>query len=135
MVFAFVVSILIYLDTNVIMDLFLYRNSSSDRLLAKALKCKYFIIISDFTVHELSRYRLLPELMQFLTIYQAAKKIKVCKISDENKKEATLLLHKTHYADALHKVVACHNGAKMIVTRNLKDFPFTDIVVISPDTL
>jgi hypothetical protein len=40
----------------------------------------------------------------------------------------------THHADAIHYLIA-KRSAEAIVTRNIKDFPFTDILIKRPEEL
>jgi len=126
----------IYLDTNVIMDFLLGRDSSAFDLLNKALECKYFIIISDLVLKELKYQNLENESANFIKLLSGVNKIKIFRVSKEDKINAKLLLKQTHYADAVHKILAKRLEVDYLVTKNIKDFVhFKDIDVKKPDEL
>jgi predicted nucleic acid-binding protein len=131
-------SLVIYLDTNVIMDFLLGRNSSAFDLLKKVVSCKYFVLISDVVCEELNYQGLSAESSMFVNILKTAKKVNIVKASIEDKKEAKkiLLNYSTHYNDALHKVISTRCEAKYFVTSNIRDFIcFEDLQIKKPDEL
>lgn len=132
------VGTIIYLDTNVIMDFLLGRNSSAFALLQKAISCKYLILISNVVFEELKFQGLANEGEMFIRVLQSVKKINIVLASQEDKLEAKRLLklYSTHYNDALHKVIAVRYHVNYFVTSNVRDFIcFKDIIVKKPDEL
>jgi predicted nucleic acid-binding protein len=128
----------IYLDTNVIMDFLLGRDSSAYDLLQKSISCKYVIIISDVVCAELNYQNLTKEKDMFIRLLESVRKIKVIKTSENDKLEAKNIIktHRTHYNDALHKVIAVRSSVDYFVTRNVRDFIcFKDIIIKLPDEL
>ena len=126
----------VYVDTNVFMDFFLNRDSSAYLFFEKAFSCKYKIIISDAVIREFCNYCKRSELENFICIARAMDKIEVIVSTKEDHIEANALRHITHYADALHKVLAKRRNVVYFVTKNVKDFrEFRDIVIKTPDEL
>jgi len=110
----------VYIDTNVYLDYFLERRNAkkSFRIFRKALRCDFFIIISDHALNELIRY-IEPKNVRFFFATLNHKLIKVY-ASEEDKLEAKNI--STHYEDALHIVLAKKSEADIIITNNIKDF-------------
>lgn len=126
----------IYVDTNVIMDFLLGRDSNAFKLFMKSLECKYFVFISDIVLQELQFQEL--DASTFIKLLNSRKKIQIVNVREEEKAVANMLIKKydTHYNDALHKIVAKRIGVDFIVTKNVKDFIcFEDVVVKKPDEL
>ena len=110
----------IYVDTNVYLDYFLNREKSkyAFKIFKRTMNCHYHIILSDHVSSELTN-NLDYSKMQFLF---KILKHKIILIKLENKDEEKAKLLPTHYADALHIVLAQKGDAELIVTNNIKDF-------------
>ena len=52
----------IYLDTNVIMDFILNRDSSASKLVYQAISCQFCIVISDQVIKEINYQNLRNEI-------------------------------------------------------------------------
>jgi predicted nucleic acid-binding protein len=123
----------IYLDTNVLMDFFLNRDSGAYSVIKRAIKCEFHILISPVVLEELHKYHLDTEAKNFVMILQQQKKITICPVTEEDKKRART--YPTHYQDALHKAVA-EKHTNTILTKNVKDFKcFTDMKIRRPDDI
>jgi predicted nucleic acid-binding protein len=128
----------IYLDTNVIMDFLLDRDSSAFNLIMKSISCQFCIIISDRVIKELHYQGLDTEMKNLFTVLTTAHKLYIDNTLDSDRITAIELIkhYKTHYSDALHKVIAKRNNVRYIVTKNIKDFKcFTDINIMRPEEL
>ncbi|MBR9700552.1 PIN domain-containing protein [Candidatus Woesearchaeota archaeon] len=116
----------VYVDTNVILDYLEQRknvvgenlSTAAFMFFAKALRCDYYIIISDHTLIELLNY-LEEQLAESFFKMMDRKTIKIHATPKDRELAKTI---PTHFADALHIVLASRAGASMIVTRNVKDF-------------
>lgn len=122
----------LYLDTNVIMDFLLGRDSRAYDLLVKTLACHHTFVISTLVIRELHRHHLREETSTFIAVCEGRGKIVVLPLTLEDWNVAKGLA--THQADALHYVVSCR-GADAFVTKNVRDFPFTTIPVLRPNAL
>ena len=119
---------LVYVDTNVIIDLLLNRTNIfgknlGDRaavLLDLAVACKHFLLISDWTVRELRKNGIDLEQLQMLLGF-LGKKVRTVITGEEDRVRAREL-DPDNYDDALHVVLALKAGADVIATRNLKHF-------------
>jgi predicted nucleic acid-binding protein len=131
---------LLYLDTNIIIDAAEGRknkfgktigNPASDLLLASAM-CNHDLIISSWTVEELSKDR-----QNFTMLFNVIKKkIKKAFYTEEEKEKAKE--QPAHlWKDALHIIIAEKEKADYIVTRNVDDFLMvgTNIPVRKPEQL
>ena len=116
----------LYIDTNIIIDAMEGRSNLFNkdigtpalRLFEEAVSCKYYLIISTFTLYELKkRYK------EDLTIFFAWIKGKMILIehADEDEEQARTL-KEDNFDDALHVVLAEKGKADYIVTRNTRDF-------------
>ena len=112
----------LYLDTNIIMDFLLGRDSAAYNLLVKTLACHHTFVISTLVIQELRRHRLREETDAFIVLPLTAEDWNVAKGLA------------THQADALHYAVSCRS-ADAFITKNVRDFPFTTIPVLRPDAL
>lgn len=121
----------LYLDTNVIMDFLLERDSAAHLLLMRALRCEFTLVLSTLAIEELSRHQPPEEVQNVLTLLEP--KLFRCAPTSEDRIAAAQSTV-THYADALHHIIAVAH-ADMLVTKNIKDFPFTDIPIRRPDEL
>jgi predicted nucleic acid-binding protein len=122
----------VYIDTNVIMDFFLNRRSSSLELFKNTLRCLHTIVISDVVLSE-------PEYQQInvaslISILKSSNKIDIVYVNNSEKFHAKQL-RRMHYNDTLHYLLAKRSGVDCLVTNNLKDFPFTDLCIKSPDNI
>ncbi len=125
----------VYVDTNVLMDFFLNRDSSAYAFFTKALRCAYKIIISDVVLQELHFQGLDAEAKSFALLCENVEKLEVLHATPAEKEEARQLLHITHYQDALHKVLAKRRNVAVLVTKNTRDFRFSDITVKRPEEM
>ena len=128
----------IYLDTNVLMDFFLERDHSAYEVLIRSLRCEFSIVISHVVLEELLFQGLAPETRTFVSMFSGAEKLEIIPTTEEDRKRAKeeLGTKKTHYNDALHKVIAMNANVDVLVTKNVKHFKdFKDIVVRRPDEI
>ena len=110
----------LYIDTNVYLDYFLDRRNSkyAEKIFFQTVRCKHQIILSNHLVSELSRN---IEWNKVILLFQMLKhKLIDVKLEEEDKEFAKTM--PTHYADALHIVLAKKAEADAIITNNLKDF-------------
>ncbi len=130
---------LIYIDANVYMDYLLNRKDRlrplgdfAFELLRKAVQCQYNILISDVVLDELKNnipketiLPLLDMINKKLVFIEKEKldEIKAEEISSEN------------FWDALHYILAKKGGAEILVTRNIKHFPFSGLQIKFPENL
>jgi predicted nucleic acid-binding protein len=118
----------IYCDTNFYLDYFLDRTDGlrplgtfAFNLIKEVVDCKYEIIISDWVLIELENNGVPEENIGF--ILNDLKKIRKLKIvvREENDIRDAKKLSK-NWPDALHVLLAKRAGAKVLVTRNIKDY-------------
>ncbi|MFH1065589.1 MAG: type II toxin-antitoxin system VapC family toxin [Nanoarchaeota archaeon] len=116
---------LIYIDTNVYLDLLIGRHSglmpSSEiarNVLNRALKCEFHIIICDFLLMEIENY-VSKELVDstFKSLIQAGK-VTFEAITPEDKGKAHILSKSVPFGDCLHFVIAEKCGAEYLVTND-----------------
>ena len=118
----------IYVDTNVFIDYLLQRFKI--KVFTEAVTCKYTIVISQLVIKELKSQKInADELLKWLSFASKIEIIPVCT------KNYELYLTKNEYADALHIASAISANVSYIVTRNVKDFVKSPIVVKNPDDL
>jgi predicted nucleic acid-binding protein len=128
----------IYIDTNIIMDFILGRDKNAFILFQKVIKCNYKISISNIVLEELKFQGLEMESNIFVKLFEKKSKIKILKVNnnDINKAKEIVKSKKTHFNDALHKVISKRNEDSYFVTKNTKDFIcFNDINLKKPDEL
>ena len=128
----------IYIDTNIIMDFILGRDKNTFLLFKKVIQCKYKITISNVVLEELKFQGLENESKNFIKLFDKISKINIIKVNEEDisKAKEIIKLKKTHYNDALHKVISKRNNDFYFVTKNIKDFIcFDDINLRKPDEL
>lgn len=134
---------LIYIDTNVYLDLLMGRQAgfmpNSDiarNILNRALKCEFHIIICDFLLMEIENY-VSKELVDntFKSLINADKVIFEA-ITSEDKRKAHILSKSAPFGDCLHFVIAEKCGAEYLVT-NDKHFDRlkNKVKVIKPNLL
>jgi predicted nucleic acid-binding protein len=127
---------LLYLDTNIIMDFLLDRDSSAFELLSSSLRCRHCIIISDLAINELRYNGIENEAANLIRLLSGNRKLVPAKVLEEDLAEAKKLsfLFSTHYNDILHKAICKRMKADYLVTKNTKDFIcFKDIRIRSAD--
>lgn len=122
----------LYLDTNIIMDFPLGRDSAAYNLLVQTLACHHTFVISTLIVRELRRHNLREETATFIAVCEGRGKRIVLPPTIKDWNFAKGLA--THQADALHYAVSCRS-ADAFVTKNVRDFPFTTIPVLRPDAI
>jgi predicted nucleic acid-binding protein len=128
----------IYIDTNIIMDFILGRDKSAFILFKKVIECDYKITISNIVLEELKFQGLENESNNFVKLFEKKMKIKILKVDkdDINKAKEIIITKKTHFNDALHKIISKKNNDSYFVTKNIKDFIcFNDINLRKPDEL
>jgi len=129
---------LIYLDTNVIMDFLLGRDSNAYNILIRTISCEFCIIISDLVVKELHYQGLDTEMRNLFSLLKKSNKLIIDAVFNSDHITATesVRFYSTHYSDALHKAIAKRNNVRYLITKNIKDFAcFKDINVMRPDDL
>ena len=128
----------LYIDTNVIIDAvegrrnkqgFEIGNPASD-LFHNAILCKYFLIISTWTLEELSGLGKLETTKMFFEL--SKNKIISVRYTPEEKE---LSKQSYHGDDALHIIIAEREKADYIVTRNIIHFEEigTPIPILKPE--
>lgn len=120
----------LYLDTNVIVDLLDDRHPASYDLFIRSLLCQHTLVVSSWAVAELIHIGYGQQSDTFLQFLMHNKKVVFVQQDSSDKAKAENV--STHFADAVHYVIAkrCAEG---IVTWNWRDFPFTDIIVGTPE--
>lgn len=128
----------VFIDTNVLIDLILKRNGYQDAatILLHQRSGRIQLIASSLTIANIAyilrkKYRgeSLYSILNVLTSY-----FTIADLTASNM-EAALLLRASDFEDALQYYVAISNHVHCIVTRNKKDFYFSEIPVISPEEL
>ena len=124
----------LYIDTNVIIDAVEGRknkfkknigNPASD-LFFDAIQCKHYLVLSAWTLKELSDLGKLGSAKMFLEVI----KKKVIPVSySEDEKLAADKRSKTHPDDALHIIIAEREKSDCIVTRNTDHFAEVGTVI------
>lgn len=126
----------VFIDTNVIIDLLLKREGyeTAARILSLGKEAKYSLYVSVLTMANIAY--ILRKVLRGKQLYDALRKlssiITVLSITDKDY-EAALQLEATDFEDALQYFCACAYGCEIIVTRNEKDFTFSNLMVVSPD--
>ena len=116
----------IYLDTNIYLDFLLNRENLfgtniGDKayvLLKRIISCEFDLVVSSWNLVELKRKIDFGELKPLFAILKK-KIVKVYHTKEDIEKAKRM---SEHFQDALHVVLAKKAGAKILVTRNLKDF-------------
>ena len=124
-----------FIDTNVLIDLLLERDGCQDAatilLCQKAQKCSLFL--SSLTMANIAY--ILRKKFKGIALYNALNKLKtffsVVSLTADNV-ESALMLQATDFEDALQYFSAANIQADVIVTRNEKDFYFSQISITSP---
>lgn len=124
-----------FIDTNVLIDLLLERDGCQDAatilLCQKEQKCSLFL--SSLTMANIAY--ILRKKFKGIALYNALNKLKtffsVVSLTADNV-ESALMLQATDFEDALQYFSAKAIGVDCIVTRNVKDFPFSELPVLTP---
>ncbi|MFW6025008.1 MAG: type II toxin-antitoxin system VapC family toxin [Candidatus Woesearchaeota archaeon] len=129
----------LYIDTNVIINMIQNRDNKYGKnigkyasyLFAESRKCKFHVVISDWTIIELYKYVNPIELKSFIELLK--KKIIKQKYDCNDKKKANKL-SSSNFCDALHVILAEKSNSDVIVTSNINDFIEldTDIPIKKP---
>ena len=118
----------LYIDTNLFINVIndevsMHSNTNmaepASRLFFEALSCKHTLLISTWTLQELSRK--IPAGMGTISLELLKKKTTICRYSPDEELEAKKR-YPEHYQDALHIIIAERENAECIVTRNIDDF-------------
>jgi len=117
----------LYIDTNVIRDMIedrknLFGSSLGDpaaKIFTEAVNCKYYLIISDWTLRELYKYVEPSSARMFFKIIKP--KIIPQDYTEEDKKRARERSEE-HPDDALHIILAEKANADIIITSNTQHF-------------
>ena len=134
-------SLLIYIDTNVYIDLFEKRTDRlrpldefAFQLFRRVFDCEFNIVISSLVVEELEHNLHAEDIAKLKENLAENKKCVFVVETDSDEKEAAMLAaaRKTSFNDTKHAVLAWRAGAKYLVTRNVEDFSrLHDIVKIA----
>ena len=124
-----------FIDTNVLIDLLLERDGCQDAatilLCQKEQKCSLFL--SSLNMANIAY--ILRKKFKGIALYNALNKLKtffsVVSLTADNV-ESALMLQATDFEDALQYFSAANIQADVIVTRNEKDFYFSQISITSP---
>ena len=124
-----------FIDTNVLIDLLLERDGCQDaatiKKKKKEQKCSLFL--SSLTMANIAY--ILRKKFKGIALYNALNKLKtffsVVSLTADNV-ESALMLQATDFEDALQYFSAANIQADVIVTRNEKDFYFSQISITSP---
>ncbi len=117
----------LYVDTNIIIDAVENRKNLFGKnignpaidLFYVALQCKYYLMISDWTLEELSHLRKISSFKSFFGVLKKKIVRVTYSVSDVNDAK---IRSKENTDDALHIIIAEKEGADLIVTRNIKHF-------------
>lgn len=116
---------LIYIDTNVYLDLLIGRESGlmpnneiALNILNRALKCEFHIIISNFVLKEMEKFAKKEAIRDMLDSLFTAEKMIFEMASREDKARANLLNPDVPFGDCLHFVIAERCGAEYLVTND-----------------
>lgn len=131
---------LVYIDTNVVLDAVLDRESVVGRdlgtpamsLFSRAAMCQFDVVVSEWMLEELYQ-RIDPEpAAELFAALQENDKVVEQGYDDEDVSAAQAVTD--HWEDALHGILAEKADADCIVTRNVTDFRlFTGLDVKLPE--
>lgn len=105
---------------------------SSSKLFEEAISCKHTIVLSSWTLLDLSSIQRLEKLEMLFQLLQR----KIIRVSHSDKD----IFHskkkkRSHFEDEMHILLAERTNAEYIVTRNVKDFMHSKIPAIRPEDL
>lgn len=116
---------LIYIDTNVYLDLLMGRHAglmpSSDiarNILNRALKCEFHIIVTNFVLTEVEKFVSKEPIKAMLDSLATAEKMTFEMATSEDRAKARLLNQDVPFGDCLHFVIAERCGAEYLVTND-----------------
>ena len=127
---------IVFLDTNVVLDYLLEREDfyeNANRLFELAYSAEIPMYISSLSVANIAyveRKNFSREILYDI-ITDLRKVISFTNVDDLTIQRA-LILRANDFEDAIQYFSALQAGADCIVTRNVKDFSFSDIEVITP---
>ena len=127
---------IVFLDTNVVLDYLLEREDfyeNANRLFELAYSAEIPMYISSLSVANIAyvaRKNFSQEILYDI-ITDLRKVISFTNVDDLTIQRA-LILRANDFEDAIQYFSALQAGADCIVTRNVKDFSFSDIEVITP---
>lgn len=113
---------IVYVDTNILMDYATNRDRRGEKFLFETFNCKHSLVISDLTIYELEKNKVfLNSLFMMLT---SLRKLTFIVCSQKQKEDAKqyATFHNTHFADALHIIVSLDAGSECLLTQNIRDF-------------
>lgn len=120
----------IYVDTDVFLNLWFQEMleynpafERTERLLEAVISCRFFLIISELTLEELSRRMRIPldkVRVDYFGRYESLGKLGFVEITQEIVDEARQISRR-HEPDATHAVVAKQKMA-ILITRNIRHF-------------
>jgi predicted nucleic acid-binding protein len=118
---------LLYIDTNIFLDIIKGRKSLSGRDLARpatklfyrTISCEFNLALSTWTLEQIYHNLGVEEVTMTLELLK--KKLVIVKY-DETDKQAAAQRSKGHFEDAVHIVLAEKQKADMIITRNVDHF-------------
>jgi len=115
---------IIYLDTNVYLDLYFGRKGSLTtlRIFKRTLGCEFKIVFSDWNMYEITKSGVdLKELRIFFdSIDKRGKMIKVYRA--ENDVQEAKKISPEHFQDPLHAILAKKGGAELLITSDANGF-------------
>lgn len=124
----------IYIDTNIIIDILISRDGYIDalRLIGLAKEMELSLHVSTLTMANVAyilRKSFVGESL-YDKLQTISSKFAIDSLSSENFKDA-LDLRAKDFEDALQYFCAKENSCEVIITRNAKDFSFSDIPVMN----
>ena len=126
----------IFIDTNVLIDLLYKREGyeQAGKILALSQNSQYVLYTSVLSIANLAY--ILRKVLKGQALYQAlnklSKRLNISPMTQESFEKA-LSLEASDFEDALQYYSALQAECEMIITRNKKDFQFSEIAVYSPD--
>lgn len=126
----------VFLDTNVLLDFFLHREGfdASQRILLKSYRHECDFLVSSLSYSNIAY--IARKKFRGNEIYDVLDVVRemasVSSVHEEIVDQA-LRLRAKDFEDALQYYSALSVGADVIVTNNVKDFPFSAIPVLTPD--
>ena len=110
---------LLYVDTNIIMDFLLNRDSTAYKVLMDGYRCKPTFVTSKLVLDELDYQKVQAD--SFIAL-----SIKTNKLSIKSLERRHVTFAKkqqnTHFNDAIHAAIAIDHTNGNVLTKNIKDF-------------
>lgn len=124
---------LLYVDTNIIMDFLLNRDSSAYKVLMDGYQCKHTFIISKLVLDELAYQQVQAD--SFIALSIQTNKLSIKNVEGRHTKFAQKQQY-THFNDAIHAGLAIEHTNGNVLTKNIKDFKeIPGIQAIHPDNI